>query len=183
MRISSLLAEVVSDRSAYLCNNFSNILCKTNIEWDDAQVVIPDHPFVDCVLGDFSSAWNGFSHGTLYTGGPSRLEQTDEYAPPEALHGSQYRSPWLLGPAFDSWSIGIVALELLLGTPNVFTVDQRTRAVITHKMRKQGASNQGALPFSSFVENIVCFAYFSCFAAQQRLRKRFICKLQQHADQ
>ncbi|KAL7557028.1 hypothetical protein ACA910_014241 [Epithemia clementina (nom. ined.)] len=119
----------------------SNIMCKTNIEWDDALVVIPDSPFVDCVLGDFSSAWDGFSDENLYTGGPSRLEQTDEYAPPEALFGTRYKSPWLLGPAFDSWSIGIVALELLLGTPNVFTVDQRTRAVLTHKMQRQGASN------------------------------------------
>lgn len=119
----------------------SNILCKTNLEWDDRQVKIPDLPLVKCVLGDFSSAWNTFVGENLYTGGPSRLEQTDEYAPPEALFGN-YISPWLLGPTFDSWSIGIVALELLLGTPNVFTVDQRTKAVLTHKMQKQGASNE-----------------------------------------
>ncbi|EEC45712.1 predicted protein, partial [Phaeodactylum tricornutum CCAP 1055/1] len=40
------------------------------------------------------------------------------------------------------WSIGIVALELLLGTPNVFSVDQRTKAIISHKMRKEGASDR-----------------------------------------
>jgi len=28
---------------------------------------------------------------------------------------------------YDSWSIGVVFLELILGTPHVFTVDQRTR--------------------------------------------------------
>jgi serine/threonine protein phosphatase PrpC len=33
-----------------------------------------------------------------------------------------------------------VALELLLGTPNVFSVDQRTRAVLTLRMQKEGAS-------------------------------------------
>jgi serine/threonine protein phosphatase PrpC len=38
------------------------------------------------------------------------------------------------------WSIGIVALELLLGTPNVFSVDQRTRAVLSLRMQKEGAS-------------------------------------------
>jgi hypothetical protein len=29
-------------------------------------------------------------------------------------------APW----SYDSWSIGIIFLELLLGTPHVFTVDQ-----------------------------------------------------------
>jgi serine/threonine protein kinase len=33
-----------------------------------------------------------------------------------------------------------VALELLLGTPNVFSVDQRTRAVLSLRMQKEGAS-------------------------------------------
>ena len=40
----------------------------------------------------------------------------------------------------DSWSIGVVALEMLLGTPNVFTVDQRTTALLTHKMKKRGGN-------------------------------------------
>lgn len=48
--------------------------------------------------------------------------------------------PITLAPAFDSWSIGIIALELLLGTPNVFSVDQRTRVILSHKMEKEGAS-------------------------------------------
>ena len=84
---------------------------------------------VHCVLGDFSSAFNDFTARNLYTRGPSRLEQTDEYAPPEAIFGYTYNSTDVVGvsPSFDSWSIGIVALELLLGTPNVFSVDQRTR--------------------------------------------------------
>jgi serine/threonine protein phosphatase PrpC len=38
------------------------------------------------------------------------------------------------------WSLGIVALELLLGTPNVFSVDQRTRAVLSLRMQKEGAT-------------------------------------------
>merc|ERR1739836_166274 len=32
------------------------------------------------------------------------------------------------------------ALEMLLGTPNVFSVDQRTRVILTTKMKKEGAS-------------------------------------------
>lgn len=29
---------------------------------------------------------------------------------------------------------------MLLGTPNVFTVDQRTRVILSHMLRKEGAS-------------------------------------------
>jgi hypothetical protein len=38
----------------------------------------------------------------LYTRGPSRAEQTDEYAPPEAVFGSLYDSQQSLTPQFDS---------------------------------------------------------------------------------
>ena len=96
----------------------SNVMCKSNLDPNDEIVPTLDTS-VRCVLGDFSSAWNKFTDESLYTGGPSRAEQTDEYAPPESFFDVE--SPWLLSPAFDSWSIGIVALELLLGTPNVFT--------------------------------------------------------------
>lgn len=88
-----------------------------------------DAPQIQCVLGDFSSAYDDYSSRNLYTRGPSRLEQTNEYAPPEAIFGDAYNNTSGVGitPSFDSWSIGIVALEILLGTPNVFSVDQRTR--------------------------------------------------------
>jgi hypothetical protein len=29
---------------------------------------------------------------------------------------------------------------MLLGSPNVFSVDQRTTVILTHKLRKEGAS-------------------------------------------
>ena len=116
---------------------FSNIMCHSSLDPAD-ESSSPLDTSVRCVLGDFSSAWNKFTDENLYTGGPSREEQTDEYAPPESFFDPD--SPWLLSPAFDSWSIGIVALELLLGTPNVFTVDQRTKAILTHKLKHQGAS-------------------------------------------
>ena len=113
-------------------------MCHSNLDPNDT--LSPLDPSVRCVLGDFSSAWNKFTDENLYTGGPSRAEQTDEYAPPESFYDDE--SPWLLSPVFDSWSIGIVALELLLGTPNVFMVDQRTKAVLTHKLERQGASEK-----------------------------------------
>ena len=114
-------------------------MCHSSLDPEDEPVSALDAS-VRCVLGDFSSAWNKFTDENLFTGGPSRAEQTDEYAPPESLFDTE--SPWLLSPAFDSWSIGIVALELLLGTPNVFTVDQRTKAILTHKLKHQGASDE-----------------------------------------
>jgi len=121
-------------------------MCDTNLSMEDMlkdQLLFRDETnsiTVHCVLGDFSSAWSDFTQN-LYTRGPSRLEQTDEYAPPEAIFGYTYnQSRPALDPAFDSWSIGILALELLLGTPNVLTVDQRTRAVLSQKMQKDGAS-------------------------------------------
>ena len=41
-------------------------------------------------------------------------------------------------PAADIWSLGVVFLELLLGTDDVFSVDQRTAAMIQQRLR--GAS-------------------------------------------
>lgn len=105
-------------------------MCKSNIDAERLQFLETGAPEVHCVLGDFSSAFNDFTSRNLYTRGPSRLEQTDDYAPPEAMFGYAYNDTSVgLKSSFDSWSIGIVALELLLGTPNVFTVDQRTRYV------------------------------------------------------
>lgn len=107
------------------------VMCKSNLNLDRLQSLDADLPEVHCVLGDFSSAYNMFTSRNLYTRGPSQREQTDEYAPPEAIFGHAYNDSGatLLTPAFDSWSIGIIGLELLLGTPNVFSVDQRTRCV------------------------------------------------------
>jgi hypothetical protein len=44
--------------------------------------------------------------------------------------------------SYDSWSIGIVILELLLGTPHVFSVDKRTTAVLTMKLKDEGACDR-----------------------------------------
>jgi serine/threonine protein kinase len=106
----------------------SNIICKSNIALEEIQSLLMEAPLLNCVLGDFSSAYDDFTKRNLYTRGASGLEQTDEYAPPEAIFGYVYRNTSVgLHPSFDIWSVGIVALEILLGTPNVFSVDQRTR--------------------------------------------------------
>lgn len=36
--------------------------------------------------------------------------------------------------SYDSWSVGVIFLELILGTGDVFSVDQRTEAIIRHRM-------------------------------------------------
>jgi hypothetical protein len=80
----------------------SNILCKTNLDLENLGLINGTSPFVHCVLADFSSAWNNHTDWNLYTRGPSRAEQTDEYAPPEAVFGSLYDSQQSLTPQFDS---------------------------------------------------------------------------------
>lgn len=99
---------------------------------------------VDCRLGDFSSAVDEFTSSQMYasTKGPSKAEQTNEYAPPEALFGPIATFDPIKPQSYDSWSIGVVVLEMLLGTPNVFSVDQRTKALLTSKMQKQGSSKE-----------------------------------------
>jgi len=137
----------------------SNILCLMGSDVDTSQqLMYSDIRNTTCVLGDFSSAYNREAARALYTGGPSRFEHTDEYAPPEAVFGYAYGMREGILPSFDSWSIGVVALELLLGSPNVFSIDQRTRyvllayqcasadtlwhrAVLTHKLQKSRASS------------------------------------------
>jgi hypothetical protein len=118
----------------------SNIMCHTNINM--SVPILPRHVQVECVLGDFSSAWNQFSQANFYTAGPTRNELTAEYTPPEAFISNESSLDDIISPSYDSWSIGIVALEMLLGTPNVFSVDQRTKAIISNKMMKKGASER-----------------------------------------
>ena len=120
----------------------SNVMCKTDI---DIRTIysLEKYPYLRCVLGDFSSAWNNFTADHLYTNGPSPSEQTDEYAPPESYLGPTWVPFHETKPqSYDSWSIGVLALELLLGTPNVFTVDQRTTVLLTMKLKKEGASDE-----------------------------------------
>jgi serine/threonine protein kinase len=105
----------------------------------------PNGVGINCVLGDFSSAWDDFSSEHFYSKGPSAAELTNEYAPPEVLFGKDWDwSPFYRAKpeSYDSWSIGVVILELLLGTPNVFSVDQRTTTLLTNKMNKEGASEE-----------------------------------------
>ncbi|KAJ0974079.1 hypothetical protein J5N97_016044 [Dioscorea zingiberensis] len=80
---------------------------------------------------DFGSAIDDFTLKYMYGSGPTRSEQTYEYTPPEAL----LNASWFCGPKdvtlkYDMWSVGVVILELILGSPHVFQIGDRTRALL-----------------------------------------------------
>ncbi|CAJ1969375.1 unnamed protein product [Sphenostylis stenocarpa] len=81
---------------------------------------------------DFGSGIDEFTLRNLYgSTGPSRAEQTYEYTPPEALlNATWYQGPTSSTLKYDIWSVGVVMLELVLGTPNVFQINALTRALL-----------------------------------------------------
>ncbi|KAJ7977340.1 Protein phosphatase 2C family protein [Quillaja saponaria] len=81
---------------------------------------------------DFGSGIDEFTLKHLYgSSGPSRAEQTDEYTPPEALlNATWYQGPTCSTLKYDMWSVGVVILELILGTPNVFQISALTSALL-----------------------------------------------------
>ena len=85
-------------------------------------------------LLDFSSAWSreAESAGLYGSTGPTRDEETVEYMPPERLLDDSATKP---SPAQDAWAIGVVLLEVLLGTRQAFQVDPRTRAFVEKSLR------------------------------------------------
>lgn len=55
---------------------------------------------------------------------------------------------------------------MLLGTPNVFSIDQRTTVILTHKLKKEGASPddiQRALVSAKTYVNSVVLYCLACF--------------------
>ncbi|CAM6034463.1 unnamed protein product [Sphagnum compactum] len=91
---------------------------------------------------DFGSAVDRFTLKHLYgPSGTSQAEQTAEYAPPEANLGKH----WMhfhpdQAYMYDLWSVGVVMLELVLGTPHVFQISTRTRALLDHRLQGMDAS-------------------------------------------
>ncbi|XVF32510.1 hypothetical protein REPUB_Repub17cG0089000 [Reevesia pubescens] len=85
---------------------------------------------------DFGSAIDGFTMKHLYgSAGPSSSEQTRDYSPPEALlNASWYQGPTSTILKYDMWSIGVVILEMILGSPNVFQTSALTRTLLDHHL-------------------------------------------------
>ncbi|CAN0262143.1 unnamed protein product, partial [Discosporangium mesarthrocarpum] len=90
-------------------------------------------------VADFSSAVDKEALGAGMFGplGPSRAESTLDYAPPEVLFDPQRAYATRRPESYDMWSVGIILLELLLGTPQVFTVDQRTWAILERDLSEE----------------------------------------------
>ncbi|KAG2558471.1 hypothetical protein PVAP13_8NG268000 [Panicum virgatum] len=92
-------------------------------------------------LIDFGSAIDDYTLKHLYGSGPTRSEQTFEYTPPEALLNSN----WFQGSKsarlkYDIWSVGVVMLELIVGSPHVFQISDRTHVLMDHRL--EGWSEQ-----------------------------------------
>ncbi|XP_077242388.1 uncharacterized protein LOC143882885 [Tasmannia lanceolata] len=79
---------------------------------------------------DFGSAIDEYSIKNLYgSNEPSRYGQTLEYTPPEGL----LNASWFQGTTavkYDMWSVGVVMLELILGSPKVFQIRARTHPLM-----------------------------------------------------
>ncbi|KAM1278863.1 hypothetical protein ACFX13_031816 [Malus domestica] len=86
---------------------------------------------------DFGSALDEFTLKHLYgSTGPSRVEQTNEYTPPEALlYSNWYRKSTNTTLKYDMWSVGVVMLELILGSPNVFQISDYTRILLDQHLQ------------------------------------------------
>ncbi|ETV84535.1 CMGC protein kinase, variant 1 [Aphanomyces astaci] len=93
-------------------------------------------------LADFGSAVDTFTHEHLYGAkGPSQAEETREYQPPEVLfHGDDVPYDYAAPTSYDLWSVGVVALELLLGSPHVFSISSRARAKVDLHLRDKPPS-------------------------------------------
>ncbi|RLN65301.1 hypothetical protein BBP00_00002941 [Phytophthora kernoviae] len=91
-------------------------------------------------LADFGSAVDDYTLHNLYaaaggtdtsapSSGPSQTEETREYQPPEVLFSDNGQPYDYTAPeAYDLWSVGVVFLEMLLGSPQVFLISPRERA-------------------------------------------------------
>ena len=63
------------------------------------------------------------------------LASTREYEPPETIfHGLQHDLQTPVG-AYDMWSAGVVILELITASHNIYHIDSRARGIIDNKLR------------------------------------------------
>ncbi|KAK9086974.1 hypothetical protein Syun_029368 [Stephania yunnanensis] len=104
---------------------------------------------------DFGSGVDEFTIKHLYgSHGPSSSEQTYEYTPPEALLNPRwFEGPTIARVKYDMWSVGVVVLELILGSPHVFQINARTRALLDQQLDGWGeATKELAFKLRSLME-------------------------------
>lgn len=98
-------------------------------------------------LADFGSAVDEYTLRHLYGArGPTQAEETREYQPPEVLF-SDYGAPYDYAHplAYDLWSLGVVFLEIVLGSPQVFMISSRARARLDAKLMGKNADERTRL--------------------------------------
>ncbi|KAH8057572.1 cyclin-dependent protein serine/threonine kinase [Aureococcus anophagefferens] len=100
-----------------------------DLKLSNVAVALGDDGALRVAVIDLSSVVARGGRGLFGDFGPSREEETVEYMPPEVLFADEdtFYAP---APAYDAWSLGVLLLELLLGTRQALTVDQRTRRAL-----------------------------------------------------
>ncbi|GBG29723.1 Protein kinase, putative [Hondaea fermentalgiana] len=134
-------------------------------------------------LADFGSALDtedGPLNARLYgAAGPTMHEETRWYRPPEAflaaetsqrfpymgndLNGVEDASRPLPYHAFDMWSLGVVALEMLLGTAHIFQISDRQRARLRAKLTQVSYLYSSPQAFEAALESRCAFAALQDF--------------------
>uniref|UniRef100_A0ACD6AHY7 Uncharacterized protein n=1 Tax=Avena sativa TaxID=4498 RepID=A0ACD6AHY7_AVESA len=120
------------------------IVCFEDLETGKCSREIPSEAKenkLNMRLIDFGSAIDDFTLKHLYGSGPTRSEQTFEYTPPEALlNSSWYQGSKSARLKYDIWSVGVVMLELIVGSPHVFQISDHARILMDQRL--EGWSEQ-----------------------------------------
>jgi serine/threonine protein phosphatase PrpC/serine/threonine protein kinase len=164
-QLQELLRQIFEGLAALHATNVTHRDVKTsNVLWGlrdaDSSNNAASDSHLKVILIDFSSAYNSEALRLVFFGpmGPTSDEETLEAMPPERIFadmdsdlipgafehdvgggdGSDTTVHMIVpSPTGDVWSAGVLFLEILLATRAVFTVDQRTRALLTWEMRHE----------------------------------------------
>lgn len=115
-----------------------------------SNVLISNDGYIS--LGDFGSSVDSESESLYTSQGPSQNEESIDYAPPEVIY-SQIPFFEPDPTTYDIWSLGVLFLEMVLGTSKVFQISTRTQAIINHRLKNEDdIIKQHAYLFRAFVE-------------------------------
>ncbi|MES1918876.1 hypothetical protein MHBO_000771 [Bonamia ostreae] len=103
-------------------------------------------------ISDFGGAVDATATELYDSNGPSKESVSDEYSPPEVFFDDvpfDAADP----AAYDMWSLGVVILELLLGTSDVFKLSPREEAILKNKVSFESDDDiEKALKLGAFAE-------------------------------
>ncbi|TDH70652.1 hypothetical protein CCR75_007167 [Bremia lactucae] len=146
----------------------------------------PPMPLVK--LADFGSAVDDYTLKNLYrmkaastpSVGPSQAEETREYQPPEVLFSETGQPYDYTAPeAYDLWSVGVVFLEIVLGSPHVFLISPRERAKMDvvlnaqQRLRRKRQSNEAGWRTKAYLLHVLTHDFCIFQPGPQQLRSLF----------